>query len=85
MNRDFHMAIYEAAGSPRLIEMVGSLMDSSMVYLIATWRTVPDLRERAGQDHSAILEALRARDAETAVAQIRRHLSIPRSVLQLDH
>jgi DNA-binding GntR family transcriptional regulator len=85
MNRDFHMAIYEAADSPRLVEMVRGLMDSSMVYLSATWQTVPDLRERAGHDHSAIVDALRARDAEAAIDHITRHLSIPRSVLKLDH
>jgi DNA-binding GntR family transcriptional regulator len=85
MNRDFHMTIYAAADSPRLIEMVRSLIDSSMVYLSATWQTLPDLRERAGHDHGEIIEALRARDTDAAVEHIRRHLSIPRSVLQLDH
>lgn len=83
MNRDFHMAIYAAARSPRLVDMVRGLMDSSMVYVSAAWQTLTDLRERAGHDHEEILEALRRGDEAAAVEHIRRHLDIPRSVLRL--
>ena len=71
MNRDFHMTIYAAA-------------DSSMVYVSAAWETLPDLRQRAGHDHAQILDALRDGDEAAAVAHIQRHLSIPRSVLDLE-
>ena len=84
MNRDFHMTIYAAADSPRLTDMVRSLMDSSMVYVSAAWETLPDLRQRAGHDHAQILDALRDGDEAAAVAHIQRHLSIPRSVLDLE-
>lgn len=84
MNRDFHMAIYAAADSPRLTDMVRGLIDSSMVYVSATWETIPDLRQRAGHDHAQILDALRAGDEAAAVEHIQRHLDIPRSVLDLE-
>lgn len=84
MNRDFHMTIYEAADSPRLLAILRGLIDSSVMYVGAVWHVLPDLRERAGSDHEEILQKLTTGDAAGAVEVIKRHMTIPRSVLTVD-
>ena len=84
MNRDFHMSIYEAADSPRLLTILRGLIDSSVMYVGAVWQVIPDLRERAGSDHEDILKMLAAGDKAGAVETIERHMTIPRSVLAAD-
>lgn len=85
LNRDFHLTIYEAAGSPRLLAILRGLLDASVMYVSAAALEVPDLRTRANNDHAEILEALESHDAARAVAHIEEHMNIPRSVLNLDH
>lgn len=75
-NRNFHMAIYEAADSPRLSAIIRGLEDSSVMYIGASLKDVPDLRPAAIHDHGAILEALERRDADAAVAAVVTHLGL---------
>ncbi len=84
LNRDFHLTIYAAAESPRLLTIVRGLLDASVMYVSAASQQAPDLRDRANSDHAAILDALEAHDSDQAVERISEHLNIPRSVLQLD-
>ncbi len=84
LNRDFHMAIYEAAGSPRLLAILRTLLDTSVMYVSMAVKRSPATRERATRDHQRIFEALRSHDASAAADAIRDHLEIPRSVLQAD-
>lgn len=75
-NRSFHMAIYEAAASPRLAAIIRGLEDASVMYIGASLKEVPDLRDAAIDDHAAILDALERRDADAAVEAVVRHLSL---------
>ncbi len=82
LNRTFHMAIYEAAASPRLIGIIRSLEDSAVRYIGASLKTVPGLRDTANHDHGDILAAIEARDVEAAVEAVKRHLTLPLKALE---
>lgn len=72
LNQRFHQAIYDAAGQPRTQRMVRSL-----------WQGMPPLTpltlahriSESHREHRAILDALRAGDAEAAAAAMRRHIA----------
>ena len=80
-NRDFHLAIYDAAESPRLAGILKGLLDASVMYVNASHRLRPELRDKAVKDHAEIIAALRRGDAEAAASAILEHINIPRSVL----
>ena len=82
LNRSFHMATYEAAVSPRLVGIIRGLEDAAVMYIGASLKTVPGLRDAAVHDHAQILTALEARDADAAEAAIRRHLTLPLRALE---
>ncbi|MDH3500868.1 MAG: GntR family transcriptional regulator, partial [Acidimicrobiia bacterium] len=63
-NRDFHLAIYDAAGSPRMASILKGLLDASVMYVSAGHQQRPELRFKAVADHAQILEALYARDED---------------------
>lgn len=73
-NRSFHMAVYEAAASPRLTAIIRNLQDASVMYIGASLQGQPALRNAANHDHSAILEALEQRDVDKATVALKRHL-----------
>jgi DNA-binding GntR family transcriptional regulator len=73
-NRVFHMAVYETAASPRLAGIIRNLQDASVMYIGASLKQKPTLREEANHDHAEILEALETRDVEAAVQAITEHL-----------
>lgn len=82
LNRTFHMMIYEAASSPRLVAIIRSLEDAAVMYIGAALETNPGLRDAAVHDHGEILAALERRDAEAAVDAITRHLQLPLEALR---
>jgi DNA-binding GntR family transcriptional regulator len=71
------MLIYESAATPRLAAIIRGLEDSAVMYIGASLRSAPELRDDAIRDHAELVEALRRRDADEAVAVIKRHLGIP--------
>jgi DNA-binding GntR family transcriptional regulator len=75
-NRAFHMAVYEEAASPRLVAIIRGLQDASVMYIGASIKHVPGLRESANRDHAAILDALEKRDVEAAVDAVLEHLQV---------
>ncbi len=77
LNRIFHLAIYEAGTSSRMLSIIRSLEDAAVMYIGAALKNVSGLRESAIHDHSEILDALEARDTEAAVAAITNHLTLP--------
>jgi DNA-binding GntR family transcriptional regulator len=81
INRNFHMMIYESAG-PRLSNIIRGLLDASLMYIGASLKEVPNLREEANSDHSAILDALTRRDLEAATAAVVDHLDLSIMVLE---
>lgn len=74
-NRAFHAVFAEAAGSPTLIRITGSLRDSSANYV--HWLSVADaaLPARANEEHRRLLDACRARDADMAAKVEEEHLT----------
>jgi DNA-binding GntR family transcriptional regulator len=77
LNRIFHLAIYEAGTSSRMLSIIRSLEDAAVMYIGAALKNVDGLREAAIHDHSQILAALEAGDTEAAVVAIRDHLKLP--------
>jgi DNA-binding GntR family transcriptional regulator len=76
-NRAFHRKIYEASSSQRLVSLIKNLQDTQVVFVSATLRKSPLLKETATRDHNEIVEALVAKDAERLVDVTVRHLTIP--------
>ena len=81
INRNFHMMIYESAG-PRISSIIRGLLDASLMYIGASLKEVPNLREEANSDHSAILDALTRRDLKAATAAVVHHIDLSITVLQ---
>lgn len=73
-NRVFHMAVYETAASPRLAAIIRNLQDASVMYIGASLKHKPSLREDANHGHEAILVALEKRDVEAAIKALDEHL-----------
>ena len=84
LNREFHMTIYRAAGSPRLLSMLEGLMNTSAMYLSTSFHADSTLLQTAQSDHEEILAAVRSGDVEAAVAATERHLDLPQRALQRD-
>jgi len=80
-NREFHLAIYDTAASPRLAAILKGLLDASVMYVSAGLRENPKARERALHDHSGIIDALRARDADKAAQAILDHILHPSEMM----
>jgi DNA-binding GntR family transcriptional regulator len=76
-NRAFHQKLYEASSSRRLISLIKSLQDTQVLFVSATLRRSPTLKETATADHEVMLQAARERDAETLTEVTLRHLTIP--------
>lgn len=76
-NRAFHQKIYEASSSRRLVSLIKGLQDTTVVFVSATLRRSPILKETATKDHEAMLQAARDGDVETLTEVTLRHLTIP--------
>jgi DNA-binding GntR family transcriptional regulator len=76
-NRAFHQKIYEASSSRRLVSVIKSLQDTTVLFVSATLRRSPILKENATVDHHEILRAAREGDAATLTTVTLRHLTIP--------
>jgi len=77
LNRDFHMTLYEMANRPRLVSLVRSLQDASVMAVSAKLQLLPNLREEANVEHGQLLEAVRNRDLEAAKKVILQHVTMP--------
>lgn len=76
LNRDFHMTIYEASNHNRLVSMVRSLQDASVMAVSARIQRLPSMRDAANREHGQLIEALRARDIVTAKDVIMHHVTL---------
>ena len=70
---EFHQALIEGSGSPRLLELAASLRDAAEIYRRWSFRSDGRSRDVAGE-HQALLDASLARDAERAGEILTRHL-----------
>ena len=76
LNRDFHMTIYEASNQHRLVAMVRTLQDASVMAVSSRIQRKPNIREFANAEHGELIEALRARDIVTAKSVIMHHVTL---------
>lgn len=76
-NRAFHQKLYEAASSRRLVSLINGLQDTQVVFVSATLRKSPFLKETATRDHHEMLDAIQSGDADRLVEITIRHLTIP--------
>lgn len=65
-NRDFHFAMFDAAGMPRLSRLLRQLWDASDVYRSLYFQQVGN-RERVAREHAAMLDAVGRRDVSAAI------------------
>jgi DNA-binding GntR family transcriptional regulator len=73
-NRRFHFGLYDAAGMPRLVSLIRILWDTTDPYR-SRYFTDPANRRAINAEHRAVLAAVRARDADRAVALLDEHRS----------
>lgn len=71
-NRQFHFAMLEASGMPRLTRLVRVLWDATDAYR-ALYYSHNDNRDRVHWEHLAIIEAVRAGDADEVVRLWNQH------------
>ena len=76
-NRAFHRKIYDASSSRRLVSLIKSLQDTQVVFVSATLRKSPLLKETATRDHNDMIEAIVAGDADRLIEITLQHLTIP--------
>ena len=73
-NRRFHRAVYSACHNPVLVGQLDSLWDRTDSYRLALLSAYPGEAALANHEHTAIAEAIRARNADEARALTRAHL-----------
>jgi DNA-binding GntR family transcriptional regulator len=71
-NRRFHMMLFELAGMPRLVRLITTLWDSTDAYR-SMYYAEGGNRARVIDEHEALLDALRHRDADAAVHTLDTH------------
>ena len=76
-NRAFHRKLYEASSSRRLASLIKSLQDTQVVFVSATLRKSPILKETAVRDHNDMMESIRSGDVDRLIEITLRHLTIP--------
>lgn len=74
LNRDFHMAMYEAADRKRLISMIRTLQDASVMAVGARLAHTSGVREEANHEHAELVDAIRQSDEEGALGVLKVHL-----------
>ncbi|MFD4136990.1 GntR family transcriptional regulator [Streptomyces goshikiensis] len=73
-DRGFHAEIVRGAGNQILCRLYDQLRDRQLRMGVALLHAHPDRIERSLTEHTEILDALRAGDAETAAAAVRAHV-----------
>jgi len=74
LNWELHLAMYEAANRPFMINMIKSIHDKLERYL-RVQLTVADGLIQADKEHRKILEACKNRDAEGAAELMKNHIA----------
>ncbi|MFE3453552.1 GntR family transcriptional regulator [Nonomuraea sp. NPDC059194] len=71
-NRVFHLTLFECSGMPRLVRLIRTLWDATDAYRSMYYGDGGN-RERVVGEHRAVLDALRAADADAAVLRLDEH------------
>ncbi len=83
-NAEFHQLFVSAAGNRKLEEMYGQLITQMSRYLARSLELRGSL-EKSAAEHSAILEAVEAGDAERAARLLADHIEVPQREIASDH
>lgn len=73
LNRDFHAAIYAAAGQQRLYDLIVNYIDLAERYR-RMFHSLTNRAEHTVDEHQDLLDALRCHDADLATRLTREHL-----------
>jgi DNA-binding GntR family transcriptional regulator len=71
-NRRFHFTLFDAAGMPRMAELIRMLWESTDRYRSVYFATARH-RRRVNAEHRSIMDAVSRHDAKTAVRLLREH------------
>ena len=73
VDRDFHLVLYQAAGSQRWVEIIQTLWRRSKRYMLIVLSS-DELAQVVRADHRQLLKCCKERDVAQAEATIRAHL-----------
>lgn len=73
LNREFHSLIHEMASSPLLLEKQGNMFTMSDFFIVQTVGFIPHLKGAAAE-HQEIIDAIVAKDPNTARLAAERHI-----------
>jgi DNA-binding GntR family transcriptional regulator len=82
-NRDFHCIFHNATSTYRLANVLESLESAGGVFVAQAQRIHPEIRQRAVQDHYALLDAFDANDVDAAFEIQYRHVNLPLEAEQM--
>lgn len=78
VHRDFHVALYAGAASPRLASLHASLFDQAFRYRkVLHEEAIPPRAVLA--EHRSLMKVVLSRDTKAAVAAVHRHLELTRT------
>ncbi|HEX5936208.1 MAG TPA: GntR family transcriptional regulator [Actinomycetota bacterium] len=77
LNTQFHLVFHASTGVSRLVSILKGFEESSTVYVAQAQRWHPEIRRRADEEHLALLDAFRSRDADRAAEVMRGHAAMP--------
>ncbi|MEX0756290.1 MAG: GntR family transcriptional regulator [Actinomycetota bacterium] len=77
LNTRFHLVFHESTGVPRLASILEGFEETSAVYVAQAQRWHPEIRRRADDEHRALVDAFRGRDAEQAGQVMTGHSAMP--------
>ncbi len=83
-DRTFHAEIVRAAGNAILAQLYDQLRDRQLRMGVQVMRADPHRIARNIEEHTEILEALRAGDGDAAAAVVRRHVGRVRAIARGD-
>jgi DNA-binding GntR family transcriptional regulator len=75
LNSKFHAHMDNAARSPLLAATIRNLRNRSSIYIAASLREAPERMGSANEEHAAMVEACRRRDADAALVPTNGHIS----------
>lgn len=73
-DRSFHLALHAITRNPVIQQAIGNSFDLLWEHLPAV-RAIPERRDTSLRQHRLILEAVRSRDLDTAVAHMLEHIN----------
>lgn len=77
LNTQFHLVFHDSTGVTRLASILKGFEEASAVYVAQAQRWHPEIRRRANDEHRALIEAFRRRDAARAAAVMQGHAAMP--------